>query len=76
MSNFEEMYRFSDQAIAALMMALQRSLMEQSDIVPVLKSFDVLLHKEKGELFIKNPGIIRMSPEGVFDSEEEGEEVA
>ena len=27
----------SDQALGALMMALQKSLMEQSDIIPVLK---------------------------------------
>mgnify|MGYP003638830275 CR=1 FL=1 len=32
-------YELSDQALGAVMMALQRSLMEQSDIVPVLKSF-------------------------------------
>ena len=29
--------KLSDQAVGAIMMALQRSLMEQSDIVPVLK---------------------------------------
>ena len=29
----------SDQALGALMMALQKSLLEQSDIVPVLKGF-------------------------------------
>ena len=31
----------SDQAMGSLMMALQKSLMEQSDIVPVLKGFDL-----------------------------------
>ena len=31
--------KLSDQAIAAVMMALQKSLLEQTDIVPVLKSF-------------------------------------
>ena len=31
----------SKQAIGALMMALQKSLMEQSDIVPVLKGFNL-----------------------------------
>jgi hypothetical protein len=30
----------SDQALMCVMMALQKSLMEQSDIVPVLKSFE------------------------------------
>ena len=32
--------KLSDQAIAAVMMALQKSLLEQTDIVPVLRSFD------------------------------------
>jgi hypothetical protein len=36
MSDNKDMY-MSDQALGALMMALQKSLMEQSDIVPVLK---------------------------------------
>ena len=30
-------FNLSDQALGAVMMALQRSLMDQSDIVPVLK---------------------------------------
>lgn len=30
----------SDQALMCVMMALQKSLMEQSDIVPVLKGFE------------------------------------
>jgi hypothetical protein len=36
-----ENYTLSDQAVGALMMALQKSLIEQSDIVPVIKSFQV-----------------------------------
>ena len=32
--------KLSDQAVAALMLALQKSLLEQTDIVPVLKSFE------------------------------------
>ena len=34
-------FKLSDQALGAIMMALQKSLMEQSDIVPVLKSFEL-----------------------------------
>ena len=34
----KDMY-LHDQALGALMMALQKSLLEQSDIVPVLKEF-------------------------------------
>jgi hypothetical protein len=32
-------FELSDQALGALMMALQKSLMEQTDIVPTLKGF-------------------------------------
>ena len=37
----EEEMQLSDQAVGALMMALQKSLMEQSDIVPVIKGFNL-----------------------------------
>jgi hypothetical protein len=46
--------KLSDQAIGALMMALQKSLLEQSDIVPVLKEFNLEL-MDNGELLVKNP---------------------
>ena len=32
--------KLSNQAMGAIMMALQKSLLEQSDIVPTLQSFD------------------------------------
>ena len=32
--------KLSDQALGAVMMALQKSLLEQSDIVPVLEQFN------------------------------------
>ena len=50
--------KFSDQAMGAIMMALQKSLMEQSDITPVLKGmeFDLM---DNGELLIKNPPILK-----------------
>lgn len=43
----------SDQALACVMIALQKSLMEQSDIVPVLKGFDFVV--EGDDLYVKNP---------------------
>ncbi len=62
----------SDQAVGAVMMALQKSLLEQTDIVPVLKGFEfVSATQEDGaeaQLFVKNPPLFKM---GV---EEEGEE--
>ena len=37
-TNLNELH-LSDQALGAVMMALQKSLLEQSDIVPVLQGF-------------------------------------
>jgi hypothetical protein len=51
-------YKLSDQAVGALMMALQRCLMEQSDIVPVLKGFEVQVD-DSDELVIMNPPIVK-----------------
>ena len=52
-------YKFSDQAIGAVMMALQKSLMEQSDIVPVLKGFEVQVD-DTNCLVITNPPSIKV----------------
>ena len=38
------MLKLSNEALGAVMMALQKSLLEQSDIVPVLKGFDFKLN--------------------------------
>ena len=46
--------KLSDQAIGALMMALQKSLLEQTDIVPVLQNFELEL-MDDGQLLVKNP---------------------
>ena len=50
--------KLSDQAMGAIMMALQKSLMEQSDITPVLKGmeFDLM---DNGELLVKNPPVVK-----------------
>lgn len=56
------MLKLSDEAIAAVMMALQRSLMEQSDIVPVLKGFDLKVNDES-ELYVMNPPILKFNEE-------------
>jgi hypothetical protein len=45
--------QLSDQALACVMVALQRSLMEQTDIVPVLKGFNFTL--QDGQLSVENP---------------------
>ncbi len=48
--------KLSDQALGAVMMALQKSLLEQSDIVPVLKEFNfVITGSSHDELLVTNP---------------------
>jgi len=48
--------KLSDQSLGALMLALQKSIMEESDIVPVLKGFDFVL--KDGELVVQNPPLV------------------
>jgi len=49
----------SKQAVGALMMALQKSLLEQSDIVPVLEGFK-LTNSPEG-LVVLNPPIVKFN---------------
>lgn len=49
--------KLSDQALGALMMALQKSLLEQSDITESLKTFE-FVSTEDG-LWIKNPPTVK-----------------
>jgi len=51
---------FSDQALGAVMMALQKSLLEQSDIVPVLKEFK-LVEDNTGQLVVTNPPLFKVN---------------
>ena len=50
-------YTLSNQAVGAIMMALQRSLMEQTDIVPILTNFQVQID-DSNELVIMNPPVV------------------
>ena len=50
--------QLSNQAVGAIMLALQKSLMEQSDIVPVIRGF-LLIDSEDG-LVITNPPVVSM----------------
>ena len=54
------MLKLSDEALGAVMMALQKSLLEQSDIVPVLKGFNFKVNEE-GQLFVMNPPTVKLS---------------
>tara|TARA_A100001011_G_scaffold326318_1_gene349765 strand:+ start:630 stop:836 length:207 start_codon:yes stop_codon:yes gene_type:complete len=46
--------KLSEQAMGAIMMALQKSLLEQSDIVPVLRSFNFHIGEDE-KLTVLNP---------------------
>jgi len=65
--------KLSNQAVGALMMALQKSLMEQSDIVPVLNEMNFQIDPEDSShssLVVTNPPVVSL--EGVeFLGEEE-----
>tara|TARA_R100000005_G_C4894981_1_gene139915 strand:- start:373 stop:576 length:204 start_codon:yes stop_codon:yes gene_type:complete len=54
--------KLSDEALGAVMLALQKSLMDQSDIVPVLKGFNFKVN-EKNELFVMNPPLLKLQEE-------------
>jgi hypothetical protein len=58
-------HTLSNQAIGAIMMALQKSLLEQSDIVPVLQGFDIQVD-DVGQLVVMNPPVVKaeQNPEG------------
>ena len=51
--------RLSHQALGAVMMALQKSLMEQSDIVPVLQDFEFQVNDSE-QLIVLNPPVFKM----------------
>ena len=51
--------KLSVQAQKAIMLALQQSLMDQSDIVPVFEGFDFQVGADE-ELFVLNPPILKI----------------
>lgn len=57
--------QLSNQAVGAIMLALQKSLMEQSDIVPVLRSFN-MIDTDDG-LVVTNPPVVSLEPQDIED---------
>jgi len=65
--------KLSNQAVGSLMMALQRSLMEQTDIVPVLQEMNFQLDPEdssQSELVVTNPPVINLNNVQLNEEEE------
>jgi hypothetical protein len=54
-----EELKLSNQAMGAVMMALQESLMNQLDIVPILRNFK--LENGPEGLIVKNPPTVRIT---------------
>ena len=52
-------FKLSNQALGAVMMALQESLLNQLDIVPILKGFE--LQESDDGLVVTNPPTVRLS---------------
>ena len=52
-------FKLSNQAVGALMMALQESLLNELDIVPIIKGFE--LQNGTDGLVVTNPPTVRVS---------------
>ena len=53
--------KLSNQALGAIMMALQKSLMEQRDITETLKAFDYVDNgPSQSELIVTNPPVVKV----------------
>ena len=52
-------FRLSHQALGAIMMALQESLLNELDIVPILRGFE--LQNGEGGLTVMNPPTVRFT---------------
>jgi|TARA_R100000664_G_scaffold19757_1_gene28895 hypothetical protein len=67
-NNTDDTYKLSNQALGAVMMALQESLLNELDIVPILKGFE-LVNTDDG-LMVKNPPTVRVSNEKPISEED------
>ena len=61
-------HKLSNQALGAVMMALQESLLNELDIVPILKSFE-LAETDDG-LVVTNPPTVRVSNDSPITEED------
>lgn len=60
--------QLSNQALGAIMMALQESLLSQTDIVPILQGFE--LEDAEGGLVITNPPTVRFTDDTEVTNED------
>lgn len=64
----EQNFKLSNQALGSVMMALQESLLNEMDIVPILKGFE-LAPGDDG-LVVLNPPTVRVSNESPITEED------
>lgn len=67
-NNTGRTHKLSDQALGAVMMALQESLLNQIDIVPILKGFELV--ESADGLQVTNPPTVRVSDNSKITSED------
>ena len=60
--------QLSNQALGAIMLALQESLLNELDIVPILKNFD--LSESGGKVVVTNPPTVRFSDDSEVTEQE------
>ena len=60
--------KLSNQALGAIMMALQESLLNQLDIVPILKGFELANLKEG--LVVTNPPTVRYGEDSQISTDD------
>ena len=63
-----EKMQLSNQALGAIMMALQESLLNELDIVPILGGFE-LISTEDG-LVVENPPTVRITDNSAINEED------
>jgi hypothetical protein len=61
-------HKLSSQALGAVMMALQESLLNELDIVPILKGFE-LVETDDG-LMVRNPPTVRFSDNSTISEQD------
>ena len=75
-------HKLTSQAMGAIMMALQKSLLEQSDIVPLLKEMDFIVVEDASDasnsgLMVENPPVVSLegvTPDFTIEEVEEVDE--
>ncbi len=60
--------KLSNQALGAVMLALQESLLNELDIVPILKGFE--LEESDEGLVVKNPPTVRVTDNSTITPEQ------